>query len=105
MSVRDAVVPSATTVPGAPQTVTAKPMAGRKGVVSWLAPSSDGGSTITSYIVTSSPGGLTATWTSGPLTATVTGLSGHVTYTFTVVAVNVIGPGPPSAPSNPITPR
>jgi hypothetical protein len=77
----------------------------RKGIVTWAAPSSDGGSPIAKYIATSSPGGLTATWTSGPLTITVPGLTAHVTYTFTVVAVNGNGPGSASAPSNPIVAR
>jgi len=38
--------------------------------VAFTAPVSDGGSAITGYTVTSSPGGITATGTASPLTVT-----------------------------------
>ena len=90
------------TVPGAPTGVTAAP-GGTSSVVSWSAAATNG-ATIGSYTVTSSPGGLTCGWTSGPLSCPVTGLTPWTSYTFTVTATNVIGTGPSSAASNAVTP-
>ena len=91
------------TVPGAPTGVSGA--AGNHQVrVSWSAPGSDGGSTITSYLVTAAPGGATCSWSSGPLSCVVTGLTNGTPYTFTVTATNMFGTGPPSAASLPVTP-
>lgn len=65
-------------------------------------PSSDGGSPITSYTVTASPGGMTASGTSSPVL--ITGLTDGIAYTFTVTAVNSSGSGTPSSPSKAATP-
>ena len=90
------------TVPGAPTGVAA--VAGNTAAtVTWTAPASSGGSAITGYTVTSNPGGLVAT-TSGALTATVSGLTNGVSYTFTVTATNAFGTGPPSTPSGEVAP-
>jgi subtilisin family serine protease len=87
-------------VPGAPTSVSA--VAGlNSATVSWSAPSSNGGSTISSYTVTSSPGGYTCT--TSTLSCTVAGLSNGNSYTFTVVARNVTGTSPSSSPSNSVT--
>jgi hypothetical protein len=92
---------SAPTVPGAPTGVSA--VAGNaSATVSWTAPA-NGGSAITGYTVTASPGGATAS-TTGATSATVTGLTNGTAYTFTVTATNSVGPGPASTPSTPITP-
>ncbi|MFQ6172861.1 cell wall-binding repeat-containing protein [Oryzobacter sp. R7] len=90
------------TPPGPPTAVTATAGAAQA-VVSWTAPVNTGGSTITGYRVTSSPGGITAT-TSGQTTATVTGLTNGTTYTFTVVAINAQGESVSSAASNGVKP-
>jgi len=90
------------TVPGAPTGASAM-AATASATVSWVAPSSNGGSPITGYTVTSSPGSRTCS-TTGALTCTVTGLTGGVSYTFTVTATNAIGTGPASTPSNAVTP-
>ncbi len=90
-----------TTVPGAPTIGTATP-GNASATVAFTAPASNGGSAITSYRATSSPGGLTATSTGSPIT--VTGLTNGTAYTFTVVAINAIGTGAASAASNSVTP-
>ena len=89
------------TEPGAPTAVTASAGNGQA-TVSFAAPASDGGSPITSYTVTSTPGSLAASGPSSPIT--VTGLTNGTAYTFTVHATNAIGSGPESAPSNSVTP-
>lgn len=83
--------------PGAPRQVvgTARD---RRAAVSWRAPSSDGFSAITSYVVRSSPGGLTCS-TTARRRCVVRGLTPGVDYTFTVRAFSAVGPGPSSAPS------
>jgi hypothetical protein len=88
------------TVPDAPTIGTA--IAGdAQASVFFTAPISDGGSAITGYIATSSPGGFTGTGTS-PIT--VTGLSNGTAYTFSVTATNAIGTSNPSSASNSVTP-
>ncbi len=84
------------TVPGAP--TSPRPVAGNGAVaVAWTAPASNGGSPITEYTVTASPGGETCTWTSGPFpSCLVTGLTNGDSYTFTVTATNAVGSGAPS---------
>ncbi len=90
------------TVPGAPSGVSG--VAGNaRVVVSWLAPASDGGSPVTGYTVTASPGGKTCA-TSGALTCAVPGLANGTAYTFTVTATNVAGSGAASGPSRAVTP-
>ena len=98
----DDLIPN--TVAGAPTTVSAT-IGDTQATVTWVAPASDGGASITNYTVTSDPGGLTATTPDGTtLTATVTGLTNGVNYTFTVVATNEEGASAPSDPSNAVTP-
>jgi len=70
--------------------------------VSFTPPAADGGATVTSYTVTSSPDQITATDVASPVQ--VTGLTNGVTYTFTVVAKNSAGVSGPSLPSNAATP-
>ncbi|HYE81763.1 MAG TPA: S-layer homology domain-containing protein [Clostridia bacterium] len=88
-------------VPGAPTNVTAE-AGNRQVIVSFTAPSDNGGSPITGYTVTSSPGNITET--SAGTTITVADLSNGTAYTFTVKAVNIAGTGPASAASNAVTP-
>jgi large repetitive protein len=92
---------TAASVPGAPTGATA--YAGNAlADVYFTAPSSNGGSEVLDYTVTSSPGGLTATGATSPLH--VTGLSNGTAYTFTVTARNKMGSGSASSASNSATP-
>jgi hypothetical protein len=70
--------------------------------VAFNAPSSNGGSAITGYTVTSSPGGITATGANSPLA--VTGLATNIAYTFTVVATNAAGNSVASVASGSVSP-
>jgi hypothetical protein len=69
--------------------------------VSFSAPA-DGGSPITQYKVTASPGGQTATGAGSPIT--VGGLTNGTSYTFTISAANAAGESPQSPPSSAVTP-
>lgn len=96
-----AVVPA--TVPGQPTTVQATGGNGQA-VVTWKAPTKNGGAAITGYTVTSKPGSKTCSAAATATTCTVTGLANGTSYTFTVTAKNVMGTGLPSAASGSVTP-
>lgn len=91
-----------------PKTVSSSPTdvtvtAGdRQAIVSFNIPVENGGSPITRYEVTASPGNITAIGTASPIT--VTGLSNGTTYTFTVKAENGAGSSAASAVSKEVTP-
>ena len=89
------------TVPGVP-TGTIATVASGQANVSFTAPANNGGTAITGYTVTSSPGNIIVTGTVSPIT--VAGLTNGTTYTFTVAATNVAGTGSPSAATAPVTP-
>ncbi|MCI0582047.1 MAG: S8 family serine peptidase, partial [Chloroflexi bacterium] len=88
--------------PGAPTAVAGTP-GDAEVTVSWAAPASNGGSAITGYAVTASPGGRTCTSTTA-IGCTVTGLTNGTAYSFSVRATNVAGTGPASTPSVPVAP-
>jgi hypothetical protein len=91
-------------VPGAPTIGTATATGSTTATVVYTAPTGNGGSPITSYTATSSPGGVTGTLSqAGSGTITVSGLTAATSYTFTVTATNAIGTSAASAASNSIT--
>jgi len=97
----NAVIPGP--VPGPPTQVTAA--AGNATAnVSWTPPASAGGSAITGYKVTATPGGSTVSVAGMAISAAMTGLANGTAYRFTVVAINSYGASAPSASSASITP-
>jgi uncharacterized protein (TIGR02145 family) len=96
----NSIIPS--TVPSIPTIGTAT-AGNAQASVSFTAPAGNGGSAIMTYTATSSPGGISATGTTSPIT--VFGLTNGVSYTFSVVATNVNGDSPPSTASNTIIPN
>jgi hypothetical protein len=91
----------APTIPAAPTVGTAT-AGNTQATVSFTAPSNNGGASITSYTVTSSPSGLTASGSASPIT--VAGLTNGTAYTFSVIATNSVGKSVASAASNAATP-
>ena len=96
-------------VPDAPTGATAVG-AEASAMVTWSAPTSDGGSPILGYTVTatdqttSANGNETCAGTPGALTCLVAGLFDGDVYTFTVVATNSVGDSQASDPTNDVTP-
>lgn len=87
--------------PDAPTIGTAVAMnAGAR--VHFTPPANSGGSPVTSYTATSTPGSITAAGSGSPIF--VSGLTNGVAYTFTVTATNAAGTSSASAASNSVTP-
>ena len=92
-------------LPGAVSAVTG--VAGSGQVALTWTPGGMGASAITDYTIWYSSGGAYTLFSDGTSTATsatVTGLTNGVAYTFEVYAVNTNGTGPVSAASAPVTP-
>jgi uncharacterized repeat protein (TIGR02543 family) len=97
-----AVTPA--TVPGAPTGVTGTSSTPGKATITFTAPTDNGGSAVTEYVVTSSPGGFTCTTTNPSTGCEITGLTNGTAYTFTAVARNSVGNSANSTPSAAVTP-
>jgi hypothetical protein len=93
---------TATTVPQAPTIGTATDGGTGSTVSVAFTAGANGGKAVTTYTATSSPGGLTGTSASSPIT--VSGLTAGTAYTFTVTATNANGTSTASAASNSVTP-
>ena len=90
------------TAPGAPTIGAATSTGQTTATVAFTAPASTGGAAITTYTVTASPGGVTATGSSSPIT--VSGLTAGTAYTFSITATNAAGlTSSSSSPSSSIT--
>ena len=87
------------TAPAAPTNVTGTPGSGSV-TVSWTAPTSNGGASISSYLVESDG---VQVCSSATTSCTVSGLTNGTSYTFTVKAVNAVGTSVASAPSAAVT--
>ncbi len=97
----NAVDPPATAPPSPPRSVSASP-ATKQALVSWKAPSNEGGTPITGYTVTPYVGSTAQTPLSAGAaasSATVTGLKTGTSYTFKVTATNAIGTSEPQTSS------
>ncbi len=87
--------------PGVATSVVATPLA-LSALVRWTAAPANG-AVIARYTVTATPGGQSCVTVT--TSCTVTGLLSTQAYTFTVTATNVVGTGPVSLASAPVTPK
>jgi len=100
---------TAYTTPGAPTAVTGTAGEGEV-ALSWSAPTSNGGDSITDYIIqySSNNGASWTTFSDGTSTSTsetVTGLTNGTSYVFRIAAVNAAGAGANSTSSAAVVPR
>jgi hypothetical protein len=91
-------------LPSAPTGVTATATDGQA-AVDWTAPRMENGARISNYLVTSSPPGAAVVVAGGQTSAVIGGLANGERFTFTVAAADSSGRGPPSTPSNSVTPE
>jgi uncharacterized repeat protein (TIGR02543 family) len=99
-SASSVVVPAG--VPSSPANVVAV-TSGSNMTVTFDAPSDNGGSAITSYVVTSDPAGATCTVGANATTYTCTGLTAGTNYSYSVKAVNSKGESSASLASTGVT--
>ena len=90
--------------PSAPLGVTVLP-GDASALITWAAPSSDGGAAITAYDVVATPGGASCTASGVERSCLIRDLVNGTRYTFVVRARNSAGLSEPSAPTREVTPR
>ncbi len=100
-SLANASALSYATNPAAP-TIGAAVAGNGSASVAFTAPGNTGGSAITGYTAICSPGNITGTGTTSPIT--VSPLTNGTPYTCTVTATNTYGPSAASGASNGVTP-
>ena len=96
-----AQIPLQAGMPGAPVIGAALAMTWDGVQLDFTAPASNGGATVTGYLVTRMPGSITTRVAASP--ALLTGLLANTRYAFTVAAINSVGTGAPSALSAAVT--
>jgi len=97
------VVPA--TVPNPPTVVSATTTSPNSATVSFVSPVNNGGDPITSYTITSSPGGFTCTVAAPATSCSFSGvLTNGQAYAFTATATNSVGTSLASLASTSITP-
>ena len=99
-SITATTVPQAPTINSATDVGTGRAFNNGAATVTFT-PGGSGGSSITSYTVTSNTGGYTGTGSSSPITTT--GLQSNSSYTFTITATNSNGTSNSSSSSSSIT--
>ncbi|MGB3676690.1 MAG: BspA family leucine-rich repeat surface protein, partial [Candidatus Nanopelagicales bacterium] len=108
-SASSAAVTPAATAPGAPTGVSAQPLKGSAKLL-WTAPTSDGGSAITGYLIEQCDSGgivcstIVADTESTDTSELVSGLTNDTGYTFKVSAINAVDTGSVSELSDVVTP-
>ncbi len=89
------VAPS--TTPGAPTALTVSAVSGTAATLSWTAPTSNGSSSLTGYLISATPAATIAQPSGTATTGSVSGLSAGSSYSFTVHAINGNGNSAESA--------
>lgn len=95
-------IPPGIGLPGAPTTPFATAGNGTASLV--CSATSTGGSPVTLFTATSSPGNVVATSATGTINYPAASLTNGTPYTFTVTCSNALGMSPASAASNSVTP-
>jgi hypothetical protein len=103
-SAKEAEITVPAVAPSSPTNVVAALTSSTSAIIGWTAPADDGGTALTTYQVTVSPGGAVIQINAPGTTAMINNLNPGTTYTFTVAATNKANlTSPPSPVSNSIT--